>query len=91
MYLQVTFGKVDVFYIPYTMRESGTTLSSKALFITSDHDIAVYALNKERFSSDAFLVLPIDVLGKEYYAGENVNYHYLDVSVGVVSGTNCTW
>lgn len=66
------FGAVDVFYIPYTMRETGTGMTSKALFITSDQDISVYAVNKEQYSADAFLALPIDVLGKEYYASRNL-------------------
>lgn len=57
------------FDIPYNMRETGTAMTSKALFVTSDYDIAVYSVNKEQYSADAFLALPIDVLGKEYYAG----------------------
>lgn len=44
-------------------------MTSKALFVTADVDIVVYAVNKEVYSSDAFLVLPIDVLGKYYYIG----------------------
>jgi len=52
------------------MRETGTELTSKALFITSDNDVAVYAVNREKYSADAFLALPIDVLGKEYYTGD---------------------
>lgn len=65
------FGQVETYHIPYTMRESGTSLTSKALFITSDDDIAVYAVNRELYSADAFLALPIDVLGKQYYAGDS--------------------
>lgn len=57
------------FNIPYTLREKGTTLSSKSLFITADADIVAYGVNKEIYSADAFLALPLDVLGKQYYAG----------------------
>ena len=71
--LQVLFGKVARFEVPYNMRELGTGMTSKALFITSDYDIAVYAVNKEQYSADAFLAFPIDVLGKEYYTG-NFNF-----------------
>ena len=67
----MTVGSVKRFDIPYTMREQGTSLSSKALFVTSDVDISVYGVNKELYSADAFLALPIDVLGKQYYTGES--------------------
>ena len=45
-------------------------MTSKSLFITADSDVVVYAVNKEVYSADAFLALPLDVLGKKYYAGE---------------------
>jgi hypothetical protein len=35
--------------------------------ITSDEEITVYALNQEYASTDAYLGLPVDVLGEEYY------------------------
>lgn len=59
------------FNVPYTMREIGTVMTSKALFITADADIVVYGVNKELYSADAFLALPLDVLGRKYYAGES--------------------
>lgn len=65
-------GSVKKFNIPYTLKEKGTTLTSKALFVTSDVDIVVYGVNKEMYSADAFLALPIDVLGKDYYVGKNI-------------------
>lgn len=37
-----------------------------AVHITSDNEIAVYGMNHKEFSSDAFMALPIDVLGTEY-------------------------
>ena len=52
------------------MRVIGACMTCKAVIITSDYDIAVYAVNKEQYSADAFLALPIDVLGKEYYTGK---------------------
>lgn len=66
---QISLGSVKKFNIPYTMREKGTTISSKTLFITSDADVVVYGVNKEVYSADAFLALPLDVLGRKYYAG----------------------
>lgn len=35
--------------------------------LTSDEDVTVYALNHADKTSDAFLVLPTDALGKDYY------------------------
>ena len=31
-------------------------------------EISVFSVNKERWSTDAYLSLPVDVLGREYYA-----------------------
>lgn len=35
--------------------------------LTSDEDVTIYALNHADKTSDAFLVLPTDALGKDYY------------------------
>lgn len=35
--------------------------------LVSDHDVTVYALNRAETTSDAFLVLPTDALGRDYY------------------------
>ena len=80
----MSLGSVKKFNIPYTLREKGTTLSSKSLFITADADIVVYGVNKEIYSADAFLALPLDVLGKNYYAGIKPNgalYFHLRIQV----------
>jgi hypothetical protein len=42
------------------------TIQSPTFHITSEKDIAVYALNSANFSSEAFLVYPTDVLNKQY-------------------------
>ena len=31
-------------------------------------EISVFSVNKEQWSTDAYLSLPVDVLGREYYA-----------------------
>ncbi|MCS6999820.1 MAG: IgGFc-binding protein [Candidatus Kapabacteria bacterium] len=38
-----------------------------SLHLTSDEEVTVYALNHAEKTSDAFLVLPTDALGKDYY------------------------
>lgn len=43
-------------------------IENKVIYIHSDNEIAVYGLNKERFSTDGFLAYPVDVMGYEYYS-----------------------
>lgn len=56
-------------------------MTSKSLFITADEDVVVYGVNKEIYSADAFLALPLDVLGRKYYAGEKIIRYVLYVIV----------
>ncbi len=41
-------------------------LKGMAVHITSDEEITVYGMSHKLYSSDAFMALPIDVLGTEY-------------------------
>ncbi len=41
-------------------------VSGMAVHVTSDDDVAVYGLNSKWYSGDAFLALPVEVLGTEY-------------------------
>lgn len=45
----------------------GTELSNKGIYVQSDNEITVYAVNKASATTDAFVVFPIDTLGDEYY------------------------
>ncbi|CAC5395658.1 unnamed protein product [Mytilus coruscus] len=45
----------------------GILLNNKGIEIKSDKEIAVYAVNKAIYSTDAFVVLPLDTLGVNYY------------------------
>ena len=50
------------------MLRFGTTgIEGKVVYVHSDAEIAVYALNKEQYSTDGFLAYPTDVIGYEYY------------------------
>ena len=42
-------------------------IEDKVIYIQADNEIAVYGLNKEKFSTDGFLAYPTDVIGYEYY------------------------
>lgn len=42
-------------------------VENKVVYVHADNEVVVYALNKERYSTDGFLVYPMDVSGYEYY------------------------
>ena len=41
-------------------------VAGMAVHITSDDDVAIYGISSKQYSTDAFMALPIDVLGTEY-------------------------
>lgn len=64
----VTHQEVINFDISNPFAATGSTLlASKAIRITSDQNISVYAFNNRQRSADATVVLPTNSLGKEYY------------------------
>ncbi|OWF44660.1 Hemicentin-1 [Mizuhopecten yessoensis] len=64
----VTAGTVKQLFFNPSIRLYGNEMSSKAVFVTADDEVVIYGVNKETYSCDAFLGLPTDVLGTEYYA-----------------------
>ena len=42
-------------------------IEKKGILIEAEKDVVVYAVNKRYASTDAFLVLPVDAVGQEYY------------------------
>jgi len=66
-------------------------VSNFGVRVTSNADVTVYGLNQYRFTTDAFLALPIDTLGSDYYV---MSYTRLLQSqaaiVGVYDGTEVT-
>lgn len=60
-------GQVHMVSIPHRFRLNHTQLHHKAILIQADDEIVVYGVNREVWSDDAYLALPIDALGKEYY------------------------
>jgi len=53
--------------VPHAMViESNDTVEPKGVHITTDQEVAVYGENRIDFTTDAFLGLPSDCLGKEY-------------------------
>ncbi|XP_035668445.1 IgGFc-binding protein-like [Branchiostoma floridae] len=66
--VQVTYGQVKQVELDRVAVElRGSVKSDKAVHVTSDVEIVVYGIFAERRSTDAFLALPTDVLGTEYF------------------------
>lgn len=65
----VSSGQVYKVEIPNILRmDEAVGFGTNDVVVTSDEEVVVYGVNKEAFSTDGFLALPVDVLGTEYYA-----------------------
>jgi len=56
----------------------------------SAHEVTVYGLNRAPFTTDAYLGLPVDILGTEYYPLGFLNNNVLGTLFGVVATQNGT-
>lgn len=68
---------------------------SKGILIESDSEIAVYGLNQIERTTDAFLGLPVDILGTRYLAvgsepSSNIGIQYLNVLSIIATEDNTT-
>jgi IgGFc binding protein/Secretion system C-terminal sorting domain len=100
-----TPGQVSIIALPngdnnaptVEITEDQQVLQGLSVHITSDSEIAVYGLNHKAYSSDAFMGLPVNVLGTEYrtmnYLTSNNDGDLLPgmfLVLGVVDSTNVT-
>lgn len=46
---------------------AGSSKSSKGIRVKASDEVVIYGVNKERYSCDGFVGLPLDVLSDEYY------------------------
>ncbi|XP_071088487.1 uncharacterized protein [Haliotis cracherodii] len=60
-------GEVKQLFISNSLRNIGTAISGKGIYVSADNNIVVYGVNKEDYSNDAFLGLPTDVLGNRHF------------------------
>ncbi|XP_062574881.1 IgGFc-binding protein-like [Saccostrea cucullata] len=73
----ITHGVVHRVAVDQDFRLNHTELSTKGISISADEEIVVYGVNREVYSDDAYLALPTDVLGKEYYTiSYSPSYYY---------------
>lgn len=49
------------------------TITNQGVRVTSDVEVAVYGLNQRSFTTDAYMGLPVDTLGTDYFAMSYVN------------------
>lgn len=64
---EVTPGAITTIDIPSSFIASEADgIENKGIHILSNDDITVYGLNQKSASTDAFLGLPVDILGNEY-------------------------
>lgn len=74
--------------LPLRARLSGTQKEKKGILVTADHELVIYGLNIMAHSTDAFLALPTDIQGSEYYAvSYTVSQHSLIAAVGIYDNT----
>ena len=66
--MTVTAGTIQQVQLDGNLRMSGNSKDTKALYIIADNNIVIYGVNKAGYSNDAFLGLPVNVLGTDYYA-----------------------
>ncbi|XP_061194434.1 IgGFc-binding protein-like [Saccostrea echinata] len=85
----LTSGQTKQLFISNEFRMYGTGESQKALSVSASDEVIVYGVNKEQYSTDAFLALPIDVLGREYYTVSHFpsNYNTEFLICGVFADT----
>ncbi len=71
----ITPGKITTIELPDGKNPGDPTveistdeqvISGMGVHIIADNEIAVYGISHKQFSSDAFMALPVDVLGTEY-------------------------
>ncbi|KAJ8313206.1 hypothetical protein KUTeg_009242 [Tegillarca granosa] len=63
----ITGGQVHKLSFDTRIRAVGDSLEDKGIWITADQEVVIYGVNPEKFSNEAFLGLPTDILGMDYY------------------------
>lgn len=76
----ITPGTVSSVAIPLAAQlETSNTVEDLGIHVTSGAEISVYGLNRVQFTTDAYLGLPVDILGTSYIA---LGFGNVDVNNG---------
>lgn len=63
----VTPGAVTSVSIPIgALLQGNDSIENKGIHVTAEADVAVYGLNRQQYTTDAYLGIPTDILGKDY-------------------------
>lgn len=86
----VTSGVVKQLFLDGNLRMVGSVRAYNAIQIVADDEVVAYAVNKVSSSCDAYLALPVDVLGLEYYTVSwfPSSYYCQVVVIGVEDATS---
>lgn len=67
--VRISAGEVTAVQLPASVQlNNWDGVERKGVHVTAAHDITVYGLNRIPYTTDAFLGLPVDILGTEYYS-----------------------
>ncbi|HXM51466.1 MAG TPA: PKD domain-containing protein [Pyrinomonadaceae bacterium] len=87
----VSANTVLTMQLPFSQVFENNVITSKGIHVTSQQPVTVYGLNKRTFTSDAFLGLPVNTLGTDYYILTYSNISFAPSSeLGVVATDNST-
>ncbi len=85
-----TPGDITTVDIPSSATVTSSDLvEEKGIHIVSEEEITVYGLNRVPFTTDAFLALPVNVLGSQY-AITSQQYRFGQSQIGIVGTQNNT-
>ncbi|ADD68951.1 Ig-like domain-containing protein [Denitrovibrio acetiphilus DSM 12809] len=89
----VTPGEVTTVEVPVsTMITSNQTVEDKGIHVTSQEEVIIYGINRAGATTDAYMGLPVDVLGNEYLAlsyANNISDSNFTI-LGTEDGTSVT-
>jgi hypothetical protein len=88
----VAVGAITTVALPSSVfLNSSNVIGNNGIHVTAQKEVTIYGLNREQFTTDAYLGLPTDILGTEYI---NLGYQNVDVvnatQFGIVATQNAT-
>ncbi|XP_056004190.1 IgGFc-binding protein-like [Ostrea edulis] len=64
---KISSGQVKQLFLKPSIRMAGSSKSDKGVRVQASDEIVIYGINKETYSCDGFIGIPLDVLSDEYY------------------------
>jgi uncharacterized repeat protein (TIGR01451 family) len=88
----VNAGTITTIVIPLGAElETSDVVGNLGIHVTSAEQVAIYGLNRQEFTTDAYLGLPSDILGTDYYVmSYSVSFASQFAIVGTQNGTVVT-